>query len=354
MLQLNNISVNLGRFRLNNISLHIQQGGYLVILGPTGTGKTVLLETIAGLRRSDKGRIYIAGQDATHTPPEMRNLGVVYQDYALFPHLTVFENIAFGLRFKKKSGIKVRQTVREMADFLGIESLLERRPLNLSGGERQRVALARALVLKPYALLLDEPLSALDRQTRDRLRRELKKIHRRTGVAIFHITHDLTEAFFLANHLIVMKDGSILQQGSPDEILRSPHDRMVAEMVGVHNFLTAKVQKHRVETALGPFNIPVSSFTASKGKDQGYLIIPDWCVEPMPVKGNRFYGWQGNMRVTDLNFMDGQVELELTHSEGECLRTALSRRELTAMPEQIRSGEEIQVGILTDGVSWIR
>ena len=177
MLRLEDICLRLGEFRLLEISLHVEPGTYLALLGPTGTGKTVLLETIAGVHTPGSGRIYIRGRDATRLAPEKRHLGIVYQDYALFPHLTVFDNIAFGLRLKGSPGRKIKKAVEEMAAFLEIGHLLKRRPNRLSGGERQRTALARALVMEPYVLLLDEPLSALDSASRIRIRHELKRIH---------------------------------------------------------------------------------------------------------------------------------------------------------------------------------
>jgi len=183
------------------------------------------------------------GQGVTFLPPEARHLGVVFQDYALFPHLTVYANIAFGLRLKDEVRTTARHTVEEIARFLDIGHLMDRRPGHLSGGERQRVALARALVLEPHMLLLDEPLSALDRSTRDRLRRELRRIHREIGVSILHITHDLSEAFFLADRLAVMREGAIVQEGRPEEILKRPADRFVAELLGIENFIPARVEK---------------------------------------------------------------------------------------------------------------
>jgi len=353
MLRLVNITVDLGKFILNDISLHVPQGAYTIVLGPTGTGKTVLLETIAGIHRPNKGNIYINGKESTDLPPETRKLGVVYQDYALFPHLTVYENIAFGLRLGKESRIDIQHTVKKMAEFLDIKSLLERRPANLSGGEKQRVALARALALKPYVLLLDEPLSALDRHTRDRLRRELKRVHKETGLTIFHITHDLAEAFFLADQLVVMQNGIILQQGKPDEILKTPTNRSVAKLVGIHNLIEAKIQQYGFETRLGIFNIPVSYRDITEGNNCVYLAIPDWCVELTPEREKNLYGWQGEMRLTDINFMDGQVELELIHNNGERIRTSLSRREFANMAELIRPGKKIRIGIWKDAISCI-
>jgi molybdate/tungstate transport system ATP-binding protein len=353
VLRLRDVSVPLGDFRLREISLHVRDGEYMVLLGPTGTGKTVLLETIAGMHRIKSGSIFIHGRDATNLPPEKRNLGVVYQDYALFPHLTVRKNIAFGLQMKGKRGSKIVEAVEEMADFLDIGEILERRPANLSGGERQRVALARALVLEPYVLLLDEPLSALDRSTRDRLRRELKRIHRKFGITIVHITHDLTEAFFLADHLAVMKDGSILQQDTPENVLKRPVNRVVAELLGIENLIAGAIGENGgCVTSLGPLNIPIASSTSMKSPAGFCLTIPGWCVEVLPGKDSSQYAWMGSMTITGINTMEGQVELELVHTSGEHLRTSLSRREAGALPNSLEKGTEVPVAIQRDGVHW--
>jgi ABC-type sugar transport system ATPase subunit len=354
MLRLRDVSVSLGDFRLKEISMHVKDGEYMVLLGPTGTGKTVLLETIAGMHRIKSGSIFIHGRDATRLPPEKRNLGVVYQDYALFPHLTVRRNITFGLQLRGEPRSKISRVVEEMGDFLDIGTILDRRPGNLSGGERQRVALARALVLKPYVLLLDEPLSALDRSTRDRLRRELKRIHREIGVTILHITHDLTEAFFLADHLAVMKDGSILQQDTPENVLRRPRNRAVAELLGIENLIPGKIGENGgFATRLGPVDISVPSSVPEKRAGDCLLTIPSWCVEVFPGMAGNHYAWKDSMKVVGTHSMDGQIELDLVHSSGEHLRTFLSRREAGALPVSLEKGRDVPVAILRDGVYWV-
>jgi ABC-type sugar transport system ATPase subunit len=354
MLRLRDVSVLLGDFRLKKISLHVKDGEYMVLLGPTGTGKTVLLETIAGMHQIKSGSIFIHGMDATRLPPEKRNLGIVYQDYALFPHLTVRKNIAFGLQMQGKRGSGIVEAVEEMADFLAISEILDRRPANLSGGERQRVALARALVLEPYVLLLDEPLSALDRSTRDRLRRELKRIHQKLGVTILHITHDLTEAFFLADHLAVMKDGSILQQDTPENALKRPANRVVAELLGIENLIPGTIGENGgYVTPLGTVNISVAPSVSMKSPAGLYLTIPGWCVDVFPGQDRTQYAWMGNMTVTGINNMDGQMELELAHTSGEHIRTLLSRREAAALPVPLEKGREVPVAVQREGIHWV-
>jgi molybdate/tungstate transport system ATP-binding protein len=201
--------------------------GYCVILGPTGAGKSLLLELIAGIVKPDRGSVRMDGRDITDVPPEKRGIGFVPQDYALFPHMSVYKNIAYGLRAR---GVKDGEKVEEIARKFGISHLLDRKPTTLSGGEKQRVALARALVIQPKLVLLDEPLSAVDLRTKERLMGELKRINEEFGIPVIHVTHSLIEAAMLADEIAVMMDGRIVEKGEVKEVLRSPK---VAEFLDV-------------------------------------------------------------------------------------------------------------------------
>lgn len=276
MIRLEGLRVQAGDFSLAVDDLSIGRGEYAIVLGPTASGKTVLLETVAGLRRSREGRVWFGARDVTAEPPERRGAGLVYQDYALFPHLTVAANIAFGLRSRRarvcarpttpsRPGVPSRPAVsgppaggpvaaaggrpvagrrgppaednrvRELAVLLGIEGLLPRYPEGLSGGERQRVALARALAIGPEVLLLDEPLSALDGPTRAELQGELRRVQRELGATVMHVTHDLDEALALGDQVAVLIDGRLRQVGTPEEVTRFPADVEVARLVGFKN-----------------------------------------------------------------------------------------------------------------------
>ena len=234
MIRLENLQVRAGEFSLALDELRVAPGEYLMVLGPTASGKTVLLETLAGLRRPRAGRVHLNGRDVTGEPPERRRVGLVYQDYALFPHLTVGENIGFGIA-RSSRGATARARTRELAALLGIEQLLERHPEGLSGGEQQRVALARALATQPDVLLLDEPLSALDGPTRLELRRELARLHRELRTTVVHVTHDLDEAMALGDTVAVLMAGRLRQIGAPAEVTRHPADVGVAALVGISN-----------------------------------------------------------------------------------------------------------------------
>ncbi len=237
MLRIESLSITLGEFSVRDVSLEIRPGEYFIILGPTGAGKTVLLETIAGIHTPDSGMIILGDEEITATEPRLRKIGMVYQDYMLFPHLTVEDNIAFGLRQRKVPKEEQRALVTEMCAFLEIAHLAKRYPGTLSGGEQQRVALARALVLKPEILLLDEPLSALDSRTRERMRRELSRIRKCTGKTIIQITHHFDDVFALADRIAIMREGKIIQTGETTEVFLHPSDTFVAEFLGIGNII---------------------------------------------------------------------------------------------------------------------
>ncbi|NLE74591.1 MAG: ATP-binding cassette domain-containing protein [Actinobacteria bacterium] len=234
MIRIEGLEVRVGEFRLRIDDLVLQTGEYLTILGPTGSGKTVLLETIAGLHRPTAGSISFGEKNVTRYAPEQRRIGFVYQDYVLFPHLDVERNIAFGVE-PSLAGAKAR----ELAVLLGIEHLLHRYPDGLSGGEQQRVAIARALAIEPPLLLLDEPLSALDRETRRELRNELRRLHEGLRTTVLHVTHDLDEALALGHRLAILVAGELRQIDNPSQVLRHPNDATVARLTGATNVFPA-------------------------------------------------------------------------------------------------------------------
>ncbi len=237
MIEVKDLSIDLGEFHLKDINLSIGDGEYFVILGPTGAGKTVLLECIAGLHKIKQGEIWVNGDDITHLPPEERKIGYVPQDYVLFPFLRVADNIAFGLKEAKYTKTEIKERVNTLASLMAITHLINRDTRSLSGGEKQRVALARALALSPKILLLDEPLGALDLQSAKYLRLELKRIHDELGITTIHITHDQTEAEEIADRLGVLNMGGLEQVGMPDEVFFYPGNEAVSYFIGSPNIL---------------------------------------------------------------------------------------------------------------------
>ncbi|MBK5190448.1 MAG: ATP-binding cassette domain-containing protein [Methanosarcinales archaeon] len=246
MIEVRDLYKDWKEFALNDINLEIEKGEYFVILGPTGAGKTLLLETIAGFYIPDRGEVWIEGDDVTILPPERRRVGFIYQDYSLFPHLNVEQNIEFGLKSRKKSASQDtnRKRVKEIMDWLSISHLANRYPATLSGGEQQKVAIARAIAIEPSILLLDEPLSALDRRTKDYLREELKRVKEEFGITMVHVTHDQTEALVLADRIAVMMKGRIMQVGTPHEIFNKPLNEELADFVGIENVLCGVVRNN--------------------------------------------------------------------------------------------------------------
>jgi ABC-type Fe3+/spermidine/putrescine transport system ATPase subunit len=235
MIEIKLLHIKLGNFSMKEISLKIDTGEYFVILGPTGCGKTVLIECLAGIRKPDSGEIWIDGQNVTDKFPEERHIGYLPQDFALFPTMTVKENIAFGLKAQKKDKREIQSVVEKLSALLGVSGLLSRHIQGLSGGERQRVALARALATEPKVVFLDEPLSALDENTREKLASELRNIHDTFKTTFVHISHNFEEVAQVADRVALMNSGSIEQIGTVNEILKYPVSRYAAEFTRTKN-----------------------------------------------------------------------------------------------------------------------
>jgi molybdate/tungstate transport system ATP-binding protein len=239
MIEVDGLCVRLPGFTLDAITLHVATGEFFTILGPTGSGKTLILESIAGLVPIHSGRIRIDGRDVTDLPPERRQIGIVYQDQALFPHLSVVQNLRYGLRYRPRTADR-EEKIAYLIEQLGLEPLLERGVVNLSGGERQRVALARALSVAPEILLLDEPLSALDPNFREEIRGLLRRLHHETGITALMVTHDFAEAHFLATRTAVIEAGRIEQIGRVADVFNRPISPVVAAFVGMKNIFEAR------------------------------------------------------------------------------------------------------------------
>jgi putrescine transport system ATP-binding protein len=226
---------------VDGVSLELAEGEFFALLGPSGCGKTTLLRMLAGFERPDAGRIVIAGQDMADVPPYARPVNMMFQSYALFPHMCVADNIAFGLRQDRRPKPEIEARVKAMLDLVQLGPLARRKPHQLSGGEKQRVALARALVQEPKLLLLDEPLTALDRKLREETRFELVRIQQRVGITFLLVTHDQEEAMSMASRIAVMDQGRIVQIGAPDQVYERPADRFVAGFLGAINLFPARV-----------------------------------------------------------------------------------------------------------------
>lgn len=235
---LENVSKVYGKVQaVQSVNLDVQQGEFFTLLGASGSGKTTILRLIGGFETPDTGCIYIGGKDVSRLPAYRRNVHTVFQDYALFPHLSVFENVAYALQAKRSPAEEITSRVTEALKLVQLAEMAQRLPSQLSGGQKQRVALARAIVDRPDVLLLDEPLSALDAKIRVELRQELKQLQRQTGISFIYITHDQEEALALSDRIAILKSGKLLQVGTPLEVYEYPADLYVAEFIGRANFL---------------------------------------------------------------------------------------------------------------------
>jgi molybdate/tungstate transport system ATP-binding protein len=258
MLKLEQISKKLGNFELSNITFSIKEGDYFVILGKSGAGKSVLLEIISGLISPDNGKVYLNDKDITNSKIQKRNLGLVFQNHSLFPHLSVRDNILYSLKAKHLLCDETRQKINSLSDKLGITYLLKNKTTTLSIGESQRVALARTLVTSPQCLLLDEPLSSLDAQTKAETKSLLRKINKNIASdqnkpqTIIHVTHDYEEAISLATKIAVIEDGRISQIGTPEEVFRHPKTTFIANFIGIKNFYKGELSIENNATVFKP------------------------------------------------------------------------------------------------------
>lgn len=237
-------------FALTGINLEVGQGEYVVLLGPTGAGKTLLLETITGFHKLDRGKILFDGHDVSAVPPEGRRFGYVPQNYLLFPNMTVRKNVDFGLKMRRQTETERKSKVDETLALLGLEPLADRMPATLSAGEKQKVALARVLAIKPKLILLDEPLSSIDAEAKRRLKDELKRVHRELHVAVIHVTHDQMEGFSLADRVAIIRNGQIIQVGDPEQVMSNPKDEPTARLLGYENVYKAKLTQRIGEMSL--------------------------------------------------------------------------------------------------------
>ena len=278
--ELTDVSVDFGDVgALDSVSLDVASGEFFTLVGPSGCGKTTTLRTIAGFEEPTSGSVSIRGSDVTGVPPEKRNVGVVFQNYALFPHMSVRENVRYGLKYHDTpGGVTPRERVDDLLALVDMDGLGERDPSQLSGGQRQRVALARALAPGPDVLLLDEPLSALDARLRERLRLTVREIQRSLGITTVYVTHDQGEALAISDRVAVVNDGRIEQVGAPESIYREPETRFVAEFVGDNNVFDAVVENGeplRVGIDERPVELDEDAVRAGPGDELTLSVRPE-------------------------------------------------------------------------------
>ncbi len=284
-LSVKNVAKYFGKFQaLNNINFDVNEGEFVCILGPSGCGKTTLLRVIAGLESQSEGTIQQNNNDISLLPPDQRDFGIVFQSYALFPNLTVKDNISFGLKTRKQNRNEIDSRVDELLKLVGLSDHINKYSAQLSGGEQQRVALARALAPQPDVMLLDEPYSGLDARLREKIRDEVLHLLREQGCATLMVTHDAEEAMFMADKIVVMNDGRVLQVGSPDELYFQPVNSFVAGVFGELNKLNGLVRDNKAITPLVDF--PVEEFAS--GTEVEVVIRPEaLCL--LPLEGSNIF-----------------------------------------------------------------
>lgn len=280
---------------VDNVNIDVKEGELVTLLGPSGCGKTTTLRMVAGFELPTSGRILIDGDEVSLTPPNRRPTTMVFQNYALFPHLTVFENIAFGLKIRRDSTQDVRKKTEKIMRLVGLEEFEERSPAQLSGGQQQRVSLARSLVMEPKVLLLDEPLSNLDAKLRVSTRLEIRKIQQRVGITSVYVTHDQEEAMTLSDRVVIMHQGKIMQTGPPQEIYAYPASRFVADFIGKANFLDGRVvgkasDNELVLEIIGKiFTVTLQKDTFSEG-DRVLLVLRPESIKLEPIRPDTLIG----------------------------------------------------------------
>ena len=330
MIEIKNLSIALGKFFLKGINLLINDKEYFIILGPTGVGKTVLVECIAGLHKV-KGEIWIDRFNATRLTPEEREIGYVPQDYVLFPFLNAGDNIAFGLRQARYSKVEKRGRVKDLSELLGITHLLQRDTRSLSGGEKQRVAIARALAPSPQILLLDEPLSALDSETRTRLREELRRIHSVTQTTILHVTHSFDEAFLLGSQMAVMNDGQVLQVGEPSHVFRKPNTKFVADFLGVSNLFQGEAIIKGDASFVKVNGTSIMSSVTKAGRVYVSIRPEDILVSLKPIESSARNSFEGSIE----NIVDVGTVIRITVNVGVLFIVTITKRSFEDMRLEI-------------------
>ncbi len=346
MINVKNLYKSWKDFSLKDINLEVKEEEYFVILGPTGAGKTLLLETIAGFHHPERGEIWIGGENVTDFPPEKRRIGFVYQNYMLFPHMTVKENIEFGLKMRGVPQAERERMVNEVLELVGLTHLRNRFPKTLSGGEQQKTALARALVIKPKILLLDEPLSALDINTQKMLREELKRLHKKLRITTLHVTHNHFEAYMLADRVAVMRDGAIVQVGSPREVFHKPSDEFVARFVGFENLFDGRVIKSREDVAIIDIGgVFIEAVTFHTGNCKIGVRPDDIVISRVPLKSSMRNILKG--KIVDYIDMGALVNLRV-NVNGVPFIALITKRSFMEMTLKI--GDEVYIAFKASSV----
>jgi spermidine/putrescine transport system ATP-binding protein len=312
---------------LHDLSLHIPKGSFVVLLGPSGSGKTTLLNILGGFLEPTSGRVLLDGQDITRLPPAKRPTATVFQDYALFPHMSVEQNVAFGLRMRGTVRDEKTKRVQKALEMVGLSSFGRRRIHQLSGGQRQRVALARSIVVEPAVLLLDEPLGALDLNLRRQMQDELTDLQKRLGMTFVHVTHDQDEAMSIADMIVVMNQGRIEDAGEPERIYLKPQSKFTAAFMGESNLLYGTVKTKQGDMVC--LETPLGSLTVPGHADVGAKVYVSIRPEQILVNASHNALDLGEMRLAEKHFLGTHYRCVFVHSSGQTIKARLSLSSLT-------------------------
>lgn len=355
MINIRAVTKRFGSFEaVSNVHLDIAAGEFITLLGPSGCGKTTLLRMLSGFEQPDEGTIHLKGEDVTRHAPYRRNVNQVFQSYALFPHMSVFDNIAFGLRMKKIAPAEIRHRVEEVVSLVALGGLENRRPAQLSGGQRQRVALARAIVPRPDVLLLDEPLSALDAKLRHQMQLELKRLQQHLGMTFVFVTHDQEEALTMSDRIAVFNAGRIEQLGTVTEIYHQPRTRFVADFIGEANLLDARIiSRHgtngRIRLEGGLELVTSLEGCAPDATEVVVSIRPEKLhLSKHPIKAENVF----LAEVTREVFQGALDHLDLRTEAGTTLHAVAANE--SAMLEAIHAGDRVWCGLHLDDIVIMR
>ena len=338
ILRLEGIEKTFGSVKaLDGISLSVKRGEFVSLLGPSGCGKTTLLRIIAGLTPQSAGSVILDGKDITNFPPEKRAVNTIFQSYALFPHMTVEENIGYGLKIQGTKKGEIKEKVAEMLSLVSLDGCEKKYPSQLSGGQKQRVAIARGLIKKPEILLLDEPLGALDLQLRRYLTDEIKRIHQETKTTFIYITHDRDEAMNMSDRMIIMNKGKFVQEGTPREIYKNPKTRFVADFIGLSNVFEAQgLEDKKISFCDRLYDVPFEA----KGKVSLCLRTEDVTVSVAPTENSL------EAKVTGKSYVGGIAVISCIFPDGSILSGTKQDKNL-----DINTGDRVFVTLDMDSIS---
>lgn len=341
---------------IDHIDLELKEGEFLSLLGPSGSGKTTLLRMVAGLVTPDEGKVILRGEDISFTPPNKRNMGMVFQQYALFPHMTVEENVAYGLKARRLPKGEIKEKVKKYLELVDLQHLAQRKPRELSGGQQQRVSLARALTVEPVVLLFDEPLSNLDVRLKEQMLKEIRNLHRDLGFTAIYVTHDQNEALYLSDKIAVLNKGKIEQFSSPEEIVKNPATAFVADFFGFTNQLENAVLVDKQTAKIGDVEIPVGHIGVNTyPNDKGLLLLRLNAVQILEFQNGSVNLSDHPMiqaEIRDSRYLGDETELQLFVLEAiEQELTVKLPQMLTPLPVE---GERVHLLFLPESICFYR